>query len=205
VQAVVAEWLKPLNVNSSSTGAYVNPDWKDLVMQILKEIGIRKGHTVLDFGCGSGNYTIPAAKIVGNTGKVYALDKDKWDLDKLMQRARSAGLRNIEKVKTSGGLKIPLEDGSVDVVLFYDVLHHYYFSPHERKELLKEAYRVSKPDAIVSVNPKHIEPAEIEKEMADANFYLEKRYAQTLLVHDDNLEESQILNFRKINKDGGDK
>ena len=31
--------------------------------EILKRVGIEKGQTVLDFGCGGGNYTIPAAKI----------------------------------------------------------------------------------------------------------------------------------------------
>ena len=43
--------------------------------QVLFEIGIRKGHVVLDHGCGSGTYTIPAAKLVGDEGKVYALDE----------------------------------------------------------------------------------------------------------------------------------
>lgn len=34
--------------------------------EILKKIGIKKGQVILDFGCGVGNYTIPAAKIIGN-------------------------------------------------------------------------------------------------------------------------------------------
>ena len=44
--------------------------------KILKKAGIERGMTVLDFCCGSGTYTIPAAKIVGEEGKIYALDKD---------------------------------------------------------------------------------------------------------------------------------
>jgi len=42
----------------------------------LAEIGIRKGQIVLDFGCNEGNYTIPAARIIGEKGKVYAIDKE---------------------------------------------------------------------------------------------------------------------------------
>jgi len=38
-------------------------------------MGIKRGQTILDFGCGSGNYANPAALIVGRKGKVYALDK----------------------------------------------------------------------------------------------------------------------------------
>jgi precorrin-6B methylase 2 len=57
----------------------------------LREVGISKGQIVLDFGSDSGNYTIPAARIVGEEGRVYALDKDRRDLDKLMQKAESEG------------------------------------------------------------------------------------------------------------------
>ena len=45
--------------------------------RMLKKIGIQKNQIVLDFGCRSGNYTIPTAKIVGEEGKVYAVDKER--------------------------------------------------------------------------------------------------------------------------------
>ena len=85
--------------------------------EVLKAVGINKGHIALDFGCGSGTYTIPAARLVGEEGKVYALDKDRKALDKLMQKAKSEGLRNIERMDTSGEPRIRLADESVDVVL----------------------------------------------------------------------------------------
>ena len=84
---------------------------------------------MLDFGCGYGIYTIPAAKIVGEQGRVYALDKDKDALDDLMRKAESAGLRNIERMETSGKLEIELPDDTVDVVLLFDVFHSFYSPP----------------------------------------------------------------------------
>ena len=38
----------------------------------------------VDLGCGSGTYTIPIARIVGDKGIVYVLDKDVRVLDKLI-------------------------------------------------------------------------------------------------------------------------
>ena len=38
---------------------------ESLAIKVLKRIGVRIGQAVLDFGCGYGAYTVPAAKIVG--------------------------------------------------------------------------------------------------------------------------------------------
>jgi cobalt-precorrin-6B (C15)-methyltransferase len=56
---------------------------------------------VLDFGCGSGTYTIPAAKAVGATGRVYALDINPRALDRVERKAERAGLRNIVRIDAS--------------------------------------------------------------------------------------------------------
>ncbi len=171
--------------------------WLEEGKEVLWAVGVREGLTLLDFGCGSGNYTLPAAEIVGEKGTVYALDKDHWKLNRLMERSYSLGLKNIEKIETSGGASVPLADETVDVVLLYDVLHYYYFTSNERRELLREIYRISKPTAIISVYPKHIEPHELTKAMEEAHLYLKRRHSMTLLVHDDNLEEGEIYNFVK--------
>ena len=166
-------------------------------IEVLERIGIRKGQTVLDFGCGYGTYTIPAAKILGEQGRVYALDKDKEALDEMMQKAGLGGLKNIEKMETSGKLEIELTNESVDVVLLFDVFHPFYFpKAGERRRLLGEIYRIMKLSAFMSVWPKHME-SETEDEIKNANFHLEKELLEMLIHDNKNLEKGKILNFRK--------
>jgi len=167
------------------------------VLHVLERIGIRRGQTVLDFGCGSGTYSVPAAKIVGEQGRVYALDKDKEALDELMQKTESTGARNIERMQTSGKLEIKLTDESVDVVLLFDVFHSYYFpQASDRRRLLGEIYRIMKPSAFMSVWPKHME-SETEGEIKSANFHLKEELFETLIHEDRDLEKGKIMNFRK--------
>jgi ubiquinone/menaquinone biosynthesis C-methylase UbiE len=168
-------------------------------IELLEGIGIRRGQAVLDFGCGYGIYTIPVAKIVGEQGRVYALDKDKEALDTLMQKARSAGLTNIERMETSGELEIELADETVNVVIMFDVFHSFYFPrPGDRRRLLDEICRVMKPSAFLSISvwPNLIEP-EIEDEINNAKFHLEKEVPETITDGNKDLETRRILNFGK--------
>lgn len=164
--------------------------------KVLKEVGITKNQNIVDFGCGSGYYTIPAAQIVGNKGKVYALDKDRVCLNEVAKSAQSRKLENIQIIATSGELKIPLEDESVDVVLLYDVIHSYYFSPATRKELLREVHRISNHNALVSVYPRHMDLQDAQHIIENANFSFERKLFETLL-HDNSLVQDYLLNFRR--------
>jgi ubiquinone/menaquinone biosynthesis C-methylase UbiE len=172
-------------------------DLEPQALEVLQQIGIRRGQTVLDFGCGSGTYTIPAAKLVGEQRKVYALDKDKKVLDELMQRAESAGIKNVERIDTSGELKLGLADESFDMILLFDVFHYHYFPQmEERKRLLEEIHRILKSDGLVALWPKHME-SEAKGEIESANFHLKKEYSGILIHDNKDCERGQILNFRK--------
>ena len=172
--------------------------------KLLEHIGIKKKQKVLDFGCGEGNYTIPAARVVGKEGLVYASDKDKRALGQLMCRAKSMDLKNIIRLDTSKGSGIELDNECVDVVLLYDVLHYYYYPRAEdRRRLLREVYRVLKPHALLSLYPTHLQSSmepkleDVKREIKEANFYLESEYPGMLMIHDDNLEQGQVMNFKK--------
>jgi ubiquinone/menaquinone biosynthesis C-methylase UbiE len=170
------------------------------VLDILQQAGVRKGQTVLDFGCGYGMYTMQVARITGEQGRVYALDKDKAALDALMQKTKSAGLKNVKRMETSGDLKIELPDESVDVVLLFEVFHSFYFPQAEdRRRLLGEIRRVMKPSAFLSISvwPNLLEP-ESEDEIRNADFYLDEEVPETLSNDDsEDFGRRRILNFRK--------
>jgi len=167
------------------------------IIKTLQRIGIKSYQSILDFGCGSGTYTIPVAKIVGKQGNVYALDKDKNALDNLMKKAKLGGLKNIRRMATSGELSIDLPDESVDVSLIFDVFHRYYFPQIEdRKRLLDEIYRITKTNGFVSVWPKHME-SEVRAEIEGANFYMEKEYFGTLIHDNKDIETGKVINFKK--------
>ena len=174
-------------------------DWlEELGEKFLHKVGLKKGQKVLDFGCGIGDYTIPAAKIVRGKGKIYALDKDRESLNFLLGRAKRYGLKNIEIIKTSGQLKIGLKDESLNMVLLYDVIHNSYFpGMEERKELLDEVQRILKKDGIVSLYPKHAIAGDIKKEVENARFSFARKF-QTVLLHDSCLTKDYIFNFSKV-------
>jgi ubiquinone/menaquinone biosynthesis C-methylase UbiE len=86
----------------------------------LNKLNIEGGQKILDYGCGIGSYIFPAAKLVGEKGKVYALDKQPSAIKKIEEKAKIKGFRNIDTILSDWNTGLP--DESVDVVLLYGVL-----------------------------------------------------------------------------------
>jgi len=53
---------------------FKNRDKKYPTHNKIKKINIHEGNVVLDYGCGPGSYSIAAAEVVGDSGKVFAAD-----------------------------------------------------------------------------------------------------------------------------------
>lgn len=122
---------------------------------VLKEVGIREGFNILDYGCGPGSYSIIAAEMVGETGKIYALDIHPLAIQIVKNKAIMKGLKNLETIRSDCATN--LSDNSIDIALLYDTFHH--FSNPEA--ILEELHRVLKADGILSFSDHHLKEAEI--------------------------------------------
>ncbi|NHI93350.1 MAG: class I SAM-dependent methyltransferase [Candidatus Lokiarchaeota archaeon] len=85
-------------------------------------IPITKGSIVLDYGCGSGSYTIPLAEIVGNTGIVFAADIQPLAIKQIKRKSKQYNLSNIRPILMSG-YHTGIQEGSVDAIIFFDTYH----------------------------------------------------------------------------------
>jgi len=67
--------------------------------QLFEEAGISTGMRVLDVGCGSGDVSFLAADLVGPSGEVVGVDRERKAVDWADARARSRGIRNVDFVE----------------------------------------------------------------------------------------------------------
>jgi len=123
--------------------------------EFLKETGMKEGDNILDYGCGPGSFVIPAAKIVGEKGKVYAVDIHPRAVKVVAKKAEKKGLGNIETIKTC--CETGLKKNSIDIVIMYDVIHML----KEPENILTEMQRVLKKEGILSVTNPHLREKDI--------------------------------------------
>ena len=145
-------------------------------INILKEVGIEPGFRVLDYGCGPGSYIVALAELVGESGKVYALDIHPLAIRKVKNIALKKKLANVETILS--GCETGLQDNSLDVVLLYDIFHHL----SDPNRILKELHRVLKPDGILSLSDHHMKEDEILSGVTNSGFFGLSRKGQRTYV-----------------------
>lgn len=91
---------------------------------LLEALDIKPGQVVCDMGCGNGFYTVQLARLVGEKGRVLAVDIQPEMLHMLEERAKAEGLSNIELIEgTPVDPKLPPK--GVDLILLVDVYHEF--------------------------------------------------------------------------------
>lgn len=97
--------------------------WQD-PEPILRAVGVKKGMTFMDIGCGDGFFALPAAKMVCEKGKVYGLDIYDEAIRMLEERAKAEGVRNIIS-KVGQAEDTVFCEHCADIVFFANVLHDF--------------------------------------------------------------------------------
>jgi len=149
----------PHRHRGKSSESYLN---KDIV---LKELNILSGQTILDAGCGNGYMSKNFSKILGNTGKVYALDPDQVAIDILKKETEGT---NIKPIEGDISKKTQIEASSIDLIYLSTVFHG--FSKDQIDGFQKEAKRLLKPNGKLAI-------VEIKKEKTPFGPPLEIRFS----------------------------
>lgn len=143
-------------------------------IDILKEVEIKAGDHVLDYGCGPGSYIAPLAELIGKSGKIYALDIHPLAIQMIQKIASKKQMTNVETISSNCATGLP--DHSIDVILLYDILHDL----SEPNKVLEELHRVLKPDGILSFSDHHMKEDEILFKITDKGlFRLSKKGKRT--------------------------
>lgn len=159
---------------------FSNPD------QNVAELGIGEGMKVADLGAGAGFYALAAARKVGNSGFVYAVEVQRTLVDKIKSNAMAEGLHNIEaiwgNIEKIGGTK--LREAVADRVIISNVL--FQVEQKDRDNFCLEVKRVTKPggrimvidwNAVTPMGPKEYIPSSVAQGLFEkAGFRLDHQF-----------------------------
>ena len=175
-------------------------------LELFQLLGMKKDQTVVDFGCGSGIYSVTAGKAVGENGIVYAVDEERRNLEQILSKTKNLDLKNIFTINKNDFQKLKGKNNFVDFVLLFDVLH--YFDKDNREELYKTFRQMLTTNGKIVIYPKHtrenwpmwnlsdVSNNDLQKEIEKHGFYF-KETLEAILVHDNEFEKGNIYVFEK--------
>lgn len=111
----------------------------DTVKQILSKIKIDENSTVLDFGCGTGNYTWAIKKV--SNANIFGVEPS----DGMREKAQEKGM-DIE-FKRGDHTSIPFDNGFFDLIYMTDVIHHI----PDLNSMFGEFHRTLKPNGKICI------------------------------------------------------
>jgi len=90
-------------------------------MRILQGANIQPGQTVLEVGCGTGFFTLPVARLLGDQGRLVAMDILPESVDVVTRKVKTADLNNVQVIQ-GDVLHTRLAAESLDIVLIFGVI-----------------------------------------------------------------------------------
>jgi ubiquinone/menaquinone biosynthesis C-methylase UbiE len=118
-------------------------------IHILQGSEIKKGQNVLEIGCGTGFFTLPAAELIGETGSLLSMDMLQASVDLVSEKVKKAKLKNVQ-VFRGDALDTTLQDSSLDIIFIFGVIPAPLLAINK---LMPEMHRILKPGGILAVWP----------------------------------------------------
>ena len=128
---------------------------------------ISEGMNVLDVGCGMGFFSLPMARLVGETGRVVCVDLQARMIKGLLRRAKKAGLSDrIDARVSQNSLMLNDIAGKIDFVLAFAAVHEV----SDKELLLSEIGHTMKEEGkLLIAEPKmHVSKTDFDKTISIA-------------------------------------
>jgi ubiquinone/menaquinone biosynthesis C-methylase UbiE len=151
-------------VHETLYGLFVNP------YDRLGTAGLKPGQKVLEVGCGPGFFTIPAARIVGDGGFVYALDINPIAVEHVQRKVKRLCPGTVEVIRADAN-KTGLPDESVDVAFLFSVIHAF----PDAGKVMKEMHRVLKSNGVLSILSRWSQQKLVDVVAANGFFHLREK------------------------------
>ena len=116
----------------------------------IRNLNIKPGQTVIDYGCGPARYIKDASRIVGASGKVIATDIHPLAIKKANDIIEKYKLSNVQTTIATG-YKTDIKSEIADVVYALNMFHMI----EQPKELLTELGRLVKMDGRIIIEDGH--------------------------------------------------
>ncbi|MEA2092518.1 MAG: class I SAM-dependent methyltransferase [Patescibacteria group bacterium] len=142
--------------------------------KIIDEISVSKNMKIVDFGCGSGGWSIPLAER-SEDGMVYAVDVMSEALSALKSKADTERVYNIRTLLADIEKGTNLVGDSFDLAIVSNIL----FQAEDKEAVIKEAYRVLRQSGKMLVvdwnNIENVSENEINEQIKESGFQVVKR------------------------------
>jgi ubiquinone/menaquinone biosynthesis C-methylase UbiE len=132
----------------------------------VRKFGVEPGMTVVDYGCGPGRYAVKLAELVGEGGKVYAVDIHELAIEGVKKRVQQNVITNIEPVLIEG-YNSTLPYAVADVVCAIDM----FFGIKRPAEFLAELRRITKSGGTLVIDDGHQSRSETKRKIATSGLW----------------------------------
>ena len=124
----------------------------------VEKFDIKKGQTVIDYGCGPGRYLFKASDKVSTTGIIYAVDIHQLAIDSAYKIIEKQGLNNVKPI-LANGYSVAIPDQIADLIYALDMFH----MVSDPNALLKEFHRLVKKSGKLIIESGH-QPKSLARE-----------------------------------------
>jgi ubiquinone/menaquinone biosynthesis C-methylase UbiE len=132
----------------------------------VQRFGIQPGMTVVDYGCGPGRYTTRFAYLVGERGKVFAVDIHELAIEAVKNRIEKQGLNTVTPVLAKG-YDSGIPDLVADIVCAIDM----FFAINDSTTFLKELRRITNPEGLLIIDDGHQSRNETKRKIAASGYW----------------------------------